>query len=337
MRVLRPSSWALLPRLLLVALVGLAGCEQPPVDELRFRVGYPDIPSTLLLYVAQDHRLFAAEHLKVEAKVFPSGREALAAAIAGELDAAVVYSTPVVLAAMQGEDLVVLTTLHRSDGLTGLAVNPRAGIQSAADLRGRRIGVTPGTSSQLALDVVLAEGGLEPSDVRALPGQPRELMAALEAGDLDGASLWVPNLLLATGPGKAQLLASQVYAEMSMLAGMRPRIEAKRMAARRFLRSLLRAEAMIRRRPQLVESSLRPRFPQLDQAQLATIISHSRFELGLSNLLLSTLRQEGAWLEQRGEPRADRVRFRDVLAPSVLEELSPEAVTLLSPPERPLR
>nr|RPH68996.1 MAG: hypothetical protein EHM78_16830 [Myxococcaceae bacterium] len=238
---------------------------------------------------------------------------------------------------MQGEDVVVLTTLHRSDGLTGLAVNPRAGIQRAADLRGRRIGVTPGTSSQLALDVVLAEGGLEPSDVRALPGQPRELMAALEAGDLDGASLWVPNLLLATGPGKAQLLASQVYAEMSMLAGMRPRIEAKRMAARRFLRSLLRAEAMIRRRPQLVESSLRPRFPQLDQAQLATIISHSRFELGLSNLLLSTLRQEGAWLEQRGEPRADRVRFRDVLAPSILEELSPEAVTLLSPPERPLR
>jgi len=94
---------------------------------------------------------------------------------------------------------------------------------------------------------------------------------------------------------------------------------------------------MIRRRPQLVETTLRPRFPQLDQAQLATIISHSRFELGLSNLLLSTLRQEGAWLEQRGEPRADRVRFRDVLAPSVLEELSPEAVTLLSPPERPLR
>jgi ABC-type nitrate/sulfonate/bicarbonate transport system substrate-binding protein len=248
-RVLRPSFRALLPRLLFVALVGLAGCEQPPVDELRFRVGYPDIPSTLLLYVAHDQRLFAAEHLKVEAKVFATGREALAAAIGGELDAAVVYSTPLVLAAMQGEDLVVLTTLHRSDGLTGLAVNPRAGIANVADLRGRRIGVTPGTSSQLALDVVLAEGGLEPSDVRAVPGQPRELMAALEAGELDGASLWVPNLLLATGPGKAQLLASKVYAEMSMLAGMRPRIEAKRMAARRFLRALLRAEAMIRRRP----------------------------------------------------------------------------------------
>jgi NitT/TauT family transport system substrate-binding protein len=317
----------------------LAGCEQPPVSELTFRVGYPDIPSTLLVYVAQDARLFAAEHLKVEAKVYPSGREALAAAISGDVDAAVVYSTPLVLAAMQGEDLVVLTTLHRSDGLTGLAVNPRSGIHNGADLRGRKIGVTPGTSSQLALDVVLAESGVEISEVRAIPGQPKELMAALESGDLDAASLWVPNLLIATGdrPGKAQLLTSKVYAEMSMLAGMRARIESRRMEARRFLRALLRAEALIDRRPQLVESTLRPRFPQLDAGQLRAIVSHSRFELGLSNLLLSTLRQEGAWLEQRGEPRAERIRFRDVLAPSVLEELSPESVTLLTAPERPLK
>jgi len=317
--------------------VGLSGCEQPPVEVLRFRVGYPDLPSTLLLYVAQDQRLFAAERLQVEAKVFTTGREALAAAIGGELDAAVVYSTPMVLAAMQGEDLVALTTLHRSDGLTGLAVHPRAGIRTGADLRGHRIGVTPGTSSQLALDVVLAENGLEPSDVRPIAGQPRELMAALENGDLDAASLWVPNLLLATGDGKAQLLAAKVYAEMSMLAGMRPRIERKRMETRRFLRALLQAQALLSRRPQLVESTLRPRFPQLDETQLATIIAQSRFELGLSNLLLSTLRQEGAWLEQRGEPRAEGIRFRDLLAPSALEELSPESVTLLSPPERPLR
>ncbi|HUM10394.1 MAG TPA: NrtA/SsuA/CpmA family ABC transporter substrate-binding protein [Myxococcaceae bacterium] len=320
-------------------LLGLAGCEKPPVAELKLRVGYPDLPSTLLLYVAHDARLFADEHLTVEARVFPTGREALAAAIDGDLDAAIVYSTPVVAAVMRGEDLVVLSTLHRAEGLTGLAVHPRSGIRTLAELRGHRIGVTPGTSSELALDVVLAEGGLEPSEIRAVPGQPKELMAALEEGQLDAASLWVPNLLLATGngPDQARLLVSEVYAEMSMLAGMRPRIEARRMEARRFLRALLRAQAMVRRRPQLVESTLRPRFPQLDAGQLATVISHSRFELGLSNLLLSTLRQEAARLEQRGEPRTDRVQFRDVVAPAMLEELAPESVTLLSPPERPLR
>ena len=123
--MLGPRPGGLVPGCLLL-LAGLAGCEQPPVPELTLRVGCPDIPSTLLLYVAQDARLFAPEHLRVEARVFATGREALAAALAGELDAAVVYSTPLVLAAMHGEDVVVLTTLHRSDGLTGLAVHPQA-------------------------------------------------------------------------------------------------------------------------------------------------------------------------------------------------------------------
>ncbi|HZW90730.1 MAG TPA: NrtA/SsuA/CpmA family ABC transporter substrate-binding protein, partial [Myxococcaceae bacterium] len=275
--------------------------EPPPAEELHFRVGYPDLPSSLLIYVAQDARLFAAENLRVESRVFASGREGLLATIAGELDATAVYSTPVVLAAMNGEDVVALTTLHRSDGLTGLAVNREANIHTAADLRGKRIGVTPGTSSQLSLDVLLAEAGLDFTDIRAVPGQPKDLIAALEEGRLDAASLWVPSLLTATSdPGKARLLASDVYSDMSMLVGLRPRIESRRTETLRFLRALLRAQAMIRRRPGLIESTLRPRFPQLDQNQLAMVISHSRFELGLSNLLLTEMRQEAAWLEQRG-------------------------------------
>jgi ABC-type nitrate/sulfonate/bicarbonate transport system substrate-binding protein len=312
--------------------------EAPPAEELHFRVGYPDLPSSLLIYVAQDARLFDAENLRVESRVFASGREGLLATIAGQLDATAVYSTPVVLAAMNGEDVVAITTLHRADGLTGLAVSREANIQTPADLRGKRIGLTPGTSSQLSLDVLLADAGLDFSDIRAVPGQPRDLIVALEQGRLDAASLWVPSLLTATsGPGKARLLVSDVYSDMSMLVGLRPRIESRRTETIRFLRALLRAQAMIRRRPGLIESTLRPRFPQLDENQLATVIARSRFELGLSNLLLTELRQEAAWLEQRGEKREGRVRIRDVVAPALLEEVAPESVTLLRAPDRRLQ
>lgn len=322
----------------LVFLV-LAACRSPAAPDLTFRIGYTELPSSLLIYIAQDARLFEAEHVRVEGTVFPTGRQALNAAMAGELDAAVPYSTPVVLAAMHGEDVVVLTTLHRADGLTGLAIHPGTGIRTAADLRGRRIGVTPGTTSQLTLDVVLAEGGLEVSEIQAVPGQQAELMAALDRGSLDAASLWVPNLLLATGagPGKAKLLTAEVYSEMSMVAGRRALLEAKREEATRFLRALLRAQSLIRQRPELVPATLRGRFPELSESDLATILAHSRFELGLSNLLLSSLRQEAAWLEQRGEARDQRVRLRNVLRPALLEELAPGSVTLLNPPERPFQ
>jgi ABC-type nitrate/sulfonate/bicarbonate transport system substrate-binding protein len=317
----------------------LAGCERPVIPELHLRVGYPDLPSTLLLYVARDNGLFAAEHLQVESQVFATGREALAATLDGQLDAALVYSTPLVLASMRGEDVVILTTLHRAEGLTGVAVNPRTDIRTPADLRGRRIGVTPGTSSQLALDVLLAEGGLGPTDIRAVPGQPRELMAGLRGGELDAASLWVPNLLVVTAdqPGGARLLTSEAYTEMSMLAGLRTRIEARRSEVTRFVRALLRAQDLIRRRPEMVMTTLRPRFPQLTSDQLERVVSHSRFELGLSNLLLSALRQESAWLEERGEAGDRQVRLRDLVDPALLEELAPESVTLLMLPERRLQ
>ena len=330
------ASPSLAPGLCLLLLL-LAGCRPQAVPELTFRLGYADIPSSLLVYVAQDARLFEAEHLEVQGRTFPTGRQALAAALAGEIDAAVPYSTPLVLAAMHGEDVVVLTTLHRAEGLTGLAIHPASGIRKAADLRGRRVGVTPGTSSQLALDVVLAEGGVAPEEIVLVPGQQPELMEALERGQLEAASLWVPNLLVATAPGKARFLGSAVYTEMSMIAGQRGRIEGRRTEFRRLLRALLRAQAMIRQQPELISATLRRRFPTLGEPELATVISHSRFELGLSNLLLNALRQEAAWLEERGEVRDERVRFRNVVDPALLEELSPESVTLLSPTERPLR
>jgi hypothetical protein len=67
------------------------------------------------------------------------------------------------------------------------------------------------------------------------------------------------------------------------------------------------------------------------------VIARSRFELGLSNLLLTELRQEAAWLEQRGEKRNANVRIRDLMAPGLLEELAPQSVTLLRSPERGLQ
>ena len=144
---------------------------------------------------------------------------------------------------------------------------------------------------------------------------------------------WVARAKRRMPASTAKLLTAEVYSEMSLVAGQRGLLEAKRPEVTRLLRALLRAQALIRQRPELVPATLRGRFPELSESDLATILAHSRFELGLSNLLLSSLRQEAAWLEQRGE----RVRLRNVVRPAVLEELAPGSVTLLNLPERPLR
>jgi len=310
----------------------LAGCPAPPEETLPFRLGVLELPSSLLIYVAQDSDFFAREHLKLEAVPFASGREALLAALSGTVDVAVVYSTPVVVAALAGEDVVVVSLLHRADGLTGVAVHPGARIQTAAQLRGHRVGVTPGTSSQLALDVLLAEGGLAPGDVQVVEGSQTQLQELLAKGEVDAASLWVPNLFIATRPDRANasLVVSEIYSELSMVAGLRKHLEAHRTEVLRLLRALGRAQARVRDDPELVLSTLRRRFPQLSDDNLRVVAGRSRFELGLSNLLLSSLRQEAAWLEERGMPRTPWVRLRDIPLLGPLDEVSPEAITLLT-------
>ena len=310
----------------------LAGCHAPPEEPLPFRLGFLELPSSLLLYVAQDADLFTQEKLQLQPVVFASGREALQAALSGTVDAAVVYSTPVVTAALAGEDVVVISLLHRADGLTGVAVRPGSRIQTAAQLRGHRVGVTPGTTSQLALDVLLAEGGLLPDDVQVVPGSQTQLMDLLARGELDAASLWVPNLFTATRPDRANasLVVSEIYSELSMVAGLRTHLESHRTEVMRLLRALERSQSLLHDDPNLVLTTLRRRFPQLSDDNLRVIAGRSRFELGLSNLLLSSLRQEAAWLEGRGAPRTARVRLRDVPLLGPLDEVSPEAITLLT-------
>ena len=322
-----------LPLLCSVLCAGLlVGCRAPPEEPLPFRLGFLELPSSLLIYIAQDADLFTQEKLQLQPVVFASGREALQGALSASVDAAVVYSTPVVVTALAGEDVVVLSLLHRADGLTGVAVRSGARIQTAAQLRGHKVGVTPGTSSQLALDVLLAEGGLSASDVEVVPGSQTQLQELLNRGEVDAASLWVPNLFTATRPdrGNANLVVSEIYSELSMLAGLRKHVEAHHTEVLRLLRALDRAQGLLRDDPNLALATLRRRFPQLSDDNLRVIAGRSRFELGLSNLLLSSLRQEAAWLEERGITRHSRVRLRDVPLLGPLDEVSPEAITLLT-------
>jgi hypothetical protein len=99
----------------------------------------------------------------------------------------------------------------------------------------------------------------------------------------------------------------------------------------RLLRALVAAEELARRDPIAIRRSLHRRFAELEEEDLEVIQKQARFEVRLSNLLLTSLRQEAVWLEQHGAVRAAAVRIRDIPDPQPLESVAPELVTLLSP------
>ncbi|MDQ3264709.1 MAG: NrtA/SsuA/CpmA family ABC transporter substrate-binding protein [Myxococcota bacterium] len=317
--------------LLLLTLLATSSCVTPPPPPEFLRLGVVAIPAHALMFVAQDHRLFAARGLDVEVLPFSSGRDALRVALEGGLDVATVYPTPIAVEALAGAPVAVIATTGRVEGLTGVLLHPRLGRVTAASLRGRSIGVTPATSSQLYAELLVAQEGLETGEVNWVLGNPPELLARLESGSIDGASLWAPNLSVARrrlGPGST-VLTTSAYTELGALAGERGNLKRKSEAVRRLLLALRDAEAKVEADPSVALLSLTTRLPEMEPDELRAVLTHGRFEVSLSNLLLAALRLEATWLERSGTPAKEGVRMRSVLLEEPLSAVAPEVVTLL--------
>jgi ABC-type nitrate/sulfonate/bicarbonate transport system substrate-binding protein len=316
---------------LVILATSWVSCRAPRPATESLRIGQVRVPVFGLLFVAQDLGFFEAQGLAVEFVSFESGRDALTAALKGEVDLASVYPTPVVSEALAGKPVVVIARVGRGDGLSGLVVRPGAGIQSGADLAKRRVGVTPNTSSALLADILLAEAGVPRDAVAWTYGSQAALLRKLEAGEVDAASLWEPNLLMTQrATERPNVLTTVAFSEMGAVATSRALAVQRGSTFIRFLRAVRSAQSAVQARSSLVEESLARRLPTLTPAEIAGLVSRTRFEVALSNLLLTTLRQEATWLEQNGLIRSAGVEIQDVIYPDLLEEVAPEAVTVLT-------
>lgn len=88
-----------------------------------------------------------------------------------------------------------------------LAVTPKAGIRSIADLKGRKVAQFRGTNLQLATDKVLAAHGLTERDVKFINMDFATATAALATGDID-AAFGQADFLALDGQGVAKVVYS---------------------------------------------------------------------------------------------------------------------------------
>ena len=69
-----------------------------------------------------------------------------------------------------------------------------SGINSIADLRGKRVATPFASTAHYSLLAALAQNGLSPSDVQLIDLQPQAILAAWERGDIAAAYTWLPTL-----------------------------------------------------------------------------------------------------------------------------------------------
>lgn len=148
---------------------------------------------------------------KINWKMFGGGGDVIKAMASGEVPIGEVGSSPATAAAAQGLDVQVVWILDDINNAEQLVVTAKSGINSLADVKGKKIATPFVSTAHYQLMFALTKAGINPREVQLLNMRPPEIAAAWERGDIDGTFIWDPVLAKAKAAGgKVVLSASDV-------------------------------------------------------------------------------------------------------------------------------
>lgn len=177
---------------LLVASATLLAVASNASAKIRIAWQTGDV-QTILQY-ADGAGLFRAAGLDYSLHAFPAGPAILPALAAKEVDIGWFGEFPTVTGYANGIPLAVFLIDQSFAEHVRLVASPASGIKSLADLKGKKIGVTFGSTSHHHILVALSQAGLKAEDVTLVNLQPAQIPAAYTAKQIDAAFTWEPNI-----------------------------------------------------------------------------------------------------------------------------------------------
>jgi len=156
------------------------------------RIAYSSVnPHALLVSLAEKRGLYAKYGLSSVVVYIPGGSTAIQAMVSGDIDLAQLTGPPGVTANLRGADI---TYIAMTDDRMGYQLATRGEIKSAAELKGKRLGISRfSSSSDFGLRTLLRRLGIDPKDTTILQiGNESERLAALRSGSIDGSVFNAP-------------------------------------------------------------------------------------------------------------------------------------------------
>ncbi|ART73164.1 glycine/betaine ABC transporter substrate-binding protein [Mycobacterium dioxanotrophicus] len=194
----------------------LAGCavDHSGQDAAKptIRVGYQSFPSGDLVVKNNKWLEQALPGYNIKWTKFDSGADVNTAFIAKELDFGSIGSSPVArgLSAPLNIPYKVAFVLDVAGDNEALVARNGTGINTIADLRGKRVATPYASTAHYSLLAALAQNGLSPNDVQLIDLQPQAILAAWDRGDIAAAYTWLPTLDQLRKTGKDLITSRQL-------------------------------------------------------------------------------------------------------------------------------
>jgi NitT/TauT family transport system substrate-binding protein len=206
------------------AALGLAITGAPALAQARRRVKVGYLHTLAVdgqIWTGMDRGSFAREGLDLELVQFTTGLELFQAMIGGSID---MLATGAVLSNFPARGQGKAFLINNVEFATAqLWVRQDQGVKTFADLKGKKISTTTGTTAHVFLDNALRANGVDPTkDVEIVNQRMAEAVTSFISGAVPAVALWVPfNVIVRTKVADAKMLvdASAYYPQAAIVGG----------------------------------------------------------------------------------------------------------------------
>ncbi|MFT4086776.1 MAG: ABC transporter substrate-binding protein [Gordonia sp. (in: high G+C Gram-positive bacteria)] len=199
----------------LAGVLALGGCavdDGKDSSKPTIRLAYQSFPSGDLIVKNQKWLEQALPKYNIEWTKFDSGADINTAFIAKKIDFGAIGSSPVArgLSDPLRIDYKVAFVLDVAGENEALVARNGTGINSVADLKGKRVATAFASTAHYSLLAALDKAGVNPKDVDLIDLQPQASLAAWQRGDVDAVYTWLPTLGELRKNGKQLVSSAQL-------------------------------------------------------------------------------------------------------------------------------
>jgi len=202
---------ALVLALVLVCAAGLA------VAETKLNIAYmPNYASLWSVVTGINQGYFAEEGFDVQLVEFADGPTIISAMESGSIDMGYIGPGAHKLCVNGRAKIFALSQIGDADHVLA---SQKAGISTVADLKGKKVGYSSGTSSEMILQYALEEAGMTWDDIQAFEMDASALVTAMMSGSIDACACWSPStttIINASAGDVISLCSNKTFAHRSV-------------------------------------------------------------------------------------------------------------------------
>jgi NitT/TauT family transport system substrate-binding protein len=294
-------------------------------------IGATPIEGSALIYVADEQKFFVNNGVKVVFKDYDTGVAAVEGLLKGEVDVALTMEFVIVGKSLQKQEVLSLATIDKSMIFYIIARADRR-IKTAADLKGKKIGVPRQTITEFYLGRMLELNGMRIQQVTMADTKASDPAGTIAGGDVDAVITWEPHVTqIRQQMGNRVIIWSAQSGQMAYWSVVStPRwINKHPDIVRKFLNSLTQAEVHIPLHPKEGKAIVQKRL-KYDDVYMAAVWPEHEFSLSLDQSLILAMEDEARWMIKNNLTKEKTIPdFTKYIYTDGLKAVKPEAVNII--------